>query len=166
MHHTTCAHHTTCTHPARARTQPQGLSVELKGAGVTVFGNPSKKDSLVLVLPDVRGSVAADAGAPLLRAMLNGRVYVKWPYLQEAEVGGFGARVLRMRMRVCVCAGRLCCGFAALEVTAELRSAQPDVRTPVHMSGHMASLHPVTSCCPVPLLPRRRSWRCPTRGSA
>lgn len=66
---------------------PQNLSVELKLAGVNVFGNPSKKDSLILVLPDVRSSIAADAAAPLLRGMLCGRVYVKWPYLQEAEVG-------------------------------------------------------------------------------
>lgn len=76
---------------------PQNLSVELKLAGVNVFGNPSKKDSLILVLPDVRSSIAADAAAPLLRGMLCGRVYVKWPYLQEAEVGrdcGVG---------VCVC---------------------------------------------------------------
>lgn len=34
------------------------------------------------------GSVSA----PLLRGMLAGRVYVKWPYLQEAEV----------RLRACV----------------------------------------------------------------
>jgi hypothetical protein len=65
----------------------QNLSVELKLAGVNVFGNPAKKDSLILVLPDVRNSIAADAAAPLLRGMLAGRVYVKWPYLQEAEVG-------------------------------------------------------------------------------
>jgi 5'-3' exonuclease len=64
----------------------QNLSVDLKLAGVNVFGNPSKKDSLILVLPDVRNSIAADAAAPLLRGMLCGRVYVKWPYLQEAEV--------------------------------------------------------------------------------
>jgi hypothetical protein len=76
--------------------------VELKLAGVSVFGNPSKKDSLVLVLPDVRGAIAPDAAAPLLRGMLGGRVYVKWPYLQEAEVrkgGGWrgcgSGRVLR-----------------------------------------------------------------------
>lgn len=65
----------------------QNLAVELKQAGVNVFGNPSKKDSLILVLPDVRNSITADAAAPLLRGMLCGRVYVKWPYLQEAEVG-------------------------------------------------------------------------------
>lgn len=53
-----------------------------------MFGNPSKKDSLILVLPDVRNSIATDAAAPLLRGMLSGRVYVKWPYLQEAEVRG------------------------------------------------------------------------------
>lgn len=64
----------------------QNLTVELKLAGVNVFGNPAKKDSLILVLPDVRNSIAADAAAPLLRGMLCGRVYVKWPYLQEAEV--------------------------------------------------------------------------------
>jgi hypothetical protein len=66
---------------------------------VNVFGNPSKKDSLILVLPDVRSSIAADAAAPLLRGMLCGRVYVKWPYLQEAEVwfrvcGFLGAAVV------------------------------------------------------------------------
>lgn len=55
-------------------------------AGVTVFANPSKKDTLVLQLPDVQSTIAADAAAPLLRGMLCGRVYVKWPYLQEAEV--------------------------------------------------------------------------------
>jgi hypothetical protein len=70
-------------------TTSQNLSVELKLAGVNVFGNPAKKDSLILVLPDVRNSIAADAAAPLLRGMLAGRVYVKWPYLQEAEVGVF-----------------------------------------------------------------------------
>lgn len=64
----------------------QKLQVELKLAGVNVFGNPAKKDSLILQLPDVRSTIGADAAAPLLRAMLCGRVYVKWPYLQEAEV--------------------------------------------------------------------------------
>lgn len=53
---------------------------------MSVFAAPSKKDSLILQLPDVRSTIAADAAAPLLRGMLCGRVYVKWPYLQEAEV--------------------------------------------------------------------------------
>jgi hypothetical protein len=65
---------------------PQNLSVELKMAGVNIFGHPAKKESLVLQLPDVRDTIASDAAAPLLRGMLCGRVYVKWPYLQEAEV--------------------------------------------------------------------------------
>jgi hypothetical protein len=67
-------------------TFPQNLSVELKMAGVNIFGHPAKKESLVLQLPDVRNTIASDAAAPLLRGMLCGRVYVKWPYLQEAEV--------------------------------------------------------------------------------
>ncbi|WIA37566.1 hypothetical protein OEZ86_014473 [Tetradesmus obliquus] len=62
------------------------LSVELKLAGVNIFGHPAKKESLVLALPDVRNTIASDAAAPLLRGMLCGRVYVKWPYLQEAEI--------------------------------------------------------------------------------
>lgn len=63
-------------------------------AGVNVFGHPAKKEFLVLLLPDVRRTIATDAAAPLLRGMLCGRVYVKWPYLQEAEVGlaGFGGK--------------------------------------------------------------------------
>jgi hypothetical protein len=64
----------------------QNLNVELKMAGVNIFGHPAKKESLVLQLPDVRNTIASDAAAPLLRGMLCGRVYVKWPYLQEAEV--------------------------------------------------------------------------------
>jgi hypothetical protein len=78
-----------CLHVVLCRVfllRKQNLTVELKLAGVNVFGNPAKKDSLILVLPDVRNSIAADAAAPLLRGMLCGRVYVKWPYLQEAEV--------------------------------------------------------------------------------
>jgi 5'-3' exonuclease len=91
----------------------QNLQVELKMAGVTVFGNPAKKESLVLVLPDVRSTLATDAAASLLRSMLCGRVYVKWPYLQEAEVGcAAGCALAR---HCCVKATNLLCQKAWLD---------------------------------------------------
>ena len=61
------------------------------------------------------GFVRAAAGAPLLRGMLAGRVYVKWPYLQEAEVcmcvtvcmciaGDLGMElVCHLSVLVCIC---------------------------------------------------------------
>jgi 5'-3' exonuclease len=65
----------------------KGLKVELKMAGVTVFGNPSKKDSCVLVLPDIQASLPG-VNSAMVAGMLLERVYIKWPYLQEAQVGG------------------------------------------------------------------------------
>jgi hypothetical protein len=126
------------------------MSVELKNAGVNVFGNATKKESLILTLPDIHQASRLGLTAPVpLRArrragahthactprhhrdlptnaqhkrpppapspaptptpslapqalgestnaaavagMIGERIYVKWPYLQEAQVGGTGA---------------------------------------------------------------------------
>ena len=72
------------------RTLP--VSGTLKNAGVKVFGNASKKESLVIqidgvdneLVGDLTGSGASDIAAVLL----NKRVQIKWPYLQEALVVG------------------------------------------------------------------------------
>ena len=63
----------------------QKLQVELKSVGVNVLGNPSKKESCILVLPDVRQELG-DINAERVKFMVLERVYVKWPYLQEAQV--------------------------------------------------------------------------------
>lgn len=56
----------------------------LKNARVNVFGNPSKKESLVLFLKDLSGlSVTAADVAP---GVLGKRCFVQWPYLKEAQV--------------------------------------------------------------------------------
>jgi hypothetical protein len=60
--------------------------VELKSVGVNVLGNPSKKESCILLLPDVRQELG-DISAERVKFMVLERVYVKWPYLQEAQVG-------------------------------------------------------------------------------
>lgn len=39
----------------------------------------------------------AHAASPLLRGMLCGRVYVKWPYLQEADAGVLEVGVIGVR---------------------------------------------------------------------
>ena len=45
----------TCPPPNQhKRDRPQLLGAELKNAGVAVFGNPSKKESLILSLPDIQ----------------------------------------------------------------------------------------------------------------
>jgi hypothetical protein len=110
--------------PSISPFRPQLVGAELKNAGVNVFGNASKKDSLILTLPDIHQVGGLRVGvsgridaAPALRpplcshltapprstpqkvlgastnasavaSMIGERVYVKWPYLQEAQVGG------------------------------------------------------------------------------
>lgn len=54
-------------------------------AGVNVLGSVSKKESLILSLPELPG---LSVQTPLVKDLIGGRVYVKWPYLQEAEVRG------------------------------------------------------------------------------
>lgn len=56
----------------------------LKNARVNVFGNPSKKESLILFLKDLSGlAVGASDVAP---SVLGKRCFVQWPYLKEAQV--------------------------------------------------------------------------------
>ncbi|KIY96312.1 5'-3' exoribonuclease 1 [Monoraphidium neglectum] len=62
------------------------VGAELKMAGVTVFGNPSKKESLILTLPDIHQVLGESTDASAVSSMIGERVYVKWPYLQEAQI--------------------------------------------------------------------------------
>ena len=68
----------------------QGLQVELKSCGVNVLGSPSRKESCILLLPDVRRELG-NIDAERVKFMVMERVYVKWPYLQEAQVRAEGA---------------------------------------------------------------------------
>ena len=61
-------------------------TAKLVMAGVTVFGTPSRKESLILRVPDLGASApSAEAAAAL---MLGRRCFVTWPFLQEALVVG------------------------------------------------------------------------------
>ena len=72
------------------RTLP--VSGALKNAGVKVFGNASKKESLIIQIDGVDEELVGDlkgAGAKdIATILLNKRVQIKWPYLQEALVVG------------------------------------------------------------------------------
>ena len=61
-------------------------TAKLVMAGVTVFGTPSRKESLILRVPDLGpGAPSAEAAGAL---MLGRRCFVSWPFLQEALVVG------------------------------------------------------------------------------
>ena len=70
------------------RTLP--VSGSLKTAGVKVFGNASKKESLIIQIDGVDESLVGDLSGVGARdiapALLHKRVQIKWPYLQEALV--------------------------------------------------------------------------------
>ena len=57
---------------------------ELKAIGVTVFGNPSRKDTLVLKVNE--GLTPVEQQMAQARQWVGQRVWVDWPYLREAEV--------------------------------------------------------------------------------
>lgn len=62
------------------------VSAELKMIGANVFGTASRKESLVLTLPDVGAALGGEATADAVAGMVGERAYVKWPYLQEAVI--------------------------------------------------------------------------------
>lgn len=63
------------------------LEVEgrLEAAGVCVFNRPTQKESLIVSLEGPR-AVGFDDMTAAADAIVNSKVYVKWPYLQEGEV--------------------------------------------------------------------------------
>ena len=72
------------------RTLP--VSGSLKTAGVKVFGNASKKESLIIQINGVDvnlvGNLAGVGAKDIAPSLVNKRVQIKWPYLQEALVVG------------------------------------------------------------------------------
>jgi hypothetical protein len=61
-----------------------GVNGQLKMAGINVFGQPSRKESLVISLKDLRGASLSQVDASMVSgAALAQRCYVKWPYLQQ-----------------------------------------------------------------------------------
>ncbi|GLI61583.1 hypothetical protein VaNZ11_003999 [Volvox africanus] len=61
----------------------------LRNVGVNVLGTPSRKESLVLGLLDLREALngaVLSAEQVATSGLLGSRVYVNWPYLQEARV--------------------------------------------------------------------------------
>ncbi|GIL88258.1 hypothetical protein Vretimale_14135 [Volvox reticuliferus] len=61
----------------------------LRNVGVNVLGTPSRKESLVLGLLDLREALngaVLSAEQVATSGLLGSRVYINWPYLQEARV--------------------------------------------------------------------------------
>ncbi|KAG2430247.1 hypothetical protein HXX76_010345 [Chlamydomonas incerta] len=76
---------------------PQGMPTlkslqvrpQMRNAGVNVLGTPSRKDSLILGLKDLRealGGAVLSAEQVAKSGLLGSRAYINWPYLQEARV--------------------------------------------------------------------------------
>src|SRR4051812_39112650 len=58
----------------------------LRNAGVNVLGTPSRKESLLLTLPDLRSKLPGGAtltAAQVAPLIVGARAYINWPYLQE-----------------------------------------------------------------------------------
>ena len=72
------------------RTLP--VSGALKTAGVKVFGNASKKESLIIQIDgmdeELVGGLTGKCAKDIAADLVNRRVQIKWPYLQEALVVG------------------------------------------------------------------------------
>ena len=66
------------------------VSGALKNAGVKVFGNASKKESLIVQINGIDENLVGDVSntRDVAAQLLNQRVQIKWPYLQEALVVG------------------------------------------------------------------------------
>lgn len=61
----------------------------LRNAGINVLGTPSRKESVVLALKDLRealGGMVLGAEQVARSGLLGARCYINWPYLQEARV--------------------------------------------------------------------------------
>lgn len=60
------------------------VKASLRMAGVNVLGMPSRKESVVLALKDLRsgGGGATITAAMVAPSLLGARCYVSWPYLQ------------------------------------------------------------------------------------
>ncbi len=69
---------------ALAHLPPAQVKAVLKSAAVNVLGTPSRKESLILALPDL-GNTKVPA-AKLAPALLGKRCFVQWPYLQVRGV--------------------------------------------------------------------------------
>ncbi|KAG2447716.1 hypothetical protein HYH02_007176 [Chlamydomonas schloesseri] len=76
---------------------PQGMPTlkslqvrpQMRNAGVNVLGTPSRKESLILGLKDLRealGGAVLSAEQVAKSGLLGSRAYINWPYLQEARV--------------------------------------------------------------------------------
>ncbi|KAJ9516840.1 hypothetical protein QJQ45_027260, partial [Haematococcus lacustris] len=61
---------------------------ELRMAGINVLGTASRKESLLLVLRDLRAALGGRTinTGDIAKSLLNTRCYVNWPYLQEARI--------------------------------------------------------------------------------
>lgn len=104
----------------------------LRNIGVNVLGMPSKKESLVVALRDIKqalpnASLTAAMVAPIL---LGARCFINWPHLQVGVrgVGGVGGG-----------SGR-----------ALLRALGGEGRAPVGAKGMGQAIHPRQSCCVPP----------------
>ncbi|MEW5297011.1 MAG: hypothetical protein WDW36_000248 [Sanguina aurantia] len=64
------------------------VKASLRMAGVNVLGMPSRKESVVLAVKDLRsaGGGATITASVVAASLLGARCYVSWPYLQEAMV--------------------------------------------------------------------------------
>ncbi|KAK9818370.1 hypothetical protein WJX72_011521 [[Myrmecia] bisecta] len=65
------------------------VTPQLKAAGVEVFGQPSKKESLILQIKDTLAAAMAAGNITAIQVadtICGQRCWIKWPYMQEAIV--------------------------------------------------------------------------------
>lgn len=60
------------------------MRAALRGIGVNVLGTPSRKESLVVLLKDLRSALKGQTlpASQVAPSLLGARCYVNWPYLQ------------------------------------------------------------------------------------
>jgi 5'-3' exoribonuclease 1 len=63
-----------------------GHTARIHLAGVTVFGQPSRKESLIITLKDATSVGGGITAALVAEFVIGQRCYIKWPYLQEAII--------------------------------------------------------------------------------
>lgn len=71
------------------------VKASLRMAGVNVLGMPSRKESVVLAVKDLRsaGGGASITASMVAASLLGARCYVSWPYLQVMTHASFGVGV-------------------------------------------------------------------------